>query len=904
MICPTCTTDLPENADVCPRCSTPLTDVTHLSGDAVTTGARDRSVRPARTKNPTTSSSWLSSSGAIDHGRFAPGTLLEGRYRVVGRLGRGGMGEVYRADDLKLGQPVALKFLPEAVDQDPARLTQLHAEVRMARQVSHPNVCRVYDVGEFEGHTFLSMEYVDGEDLSSLLRRIGRFSQDRGLELARQICAGLAAAHDRGVVHRDLKPANIMLDGSGRIRITDFGLAGATGETLRAGTPAYMAPEQLAGGEVTPRSDLYALGLVLYEIFTGHRALEGNNIAELIAKREQAGITRPTEVVRDLDSAIEHGIMRCLEPDPVNRPTTALAVAAALPGGDPLAAALAAGETPSPEMVAASGETSALRPLAAIAAFGTVVVLMLATVALSDRVLLTSTIPLPKPPVLLAERSKDILRAVGYASDAADAGQAFSLVTGIADYLEGHPEHNTPERLRSGTPAVLQFWYRGSPSIMLPLGMDDRVSITNPPLTTPGMTLVKLDPQGRLLELEVIPSQAGAAAKPVTPDWRPLFEAAGLDIGSFTPVTPEWIPRQYADVRAAWTGPLPGISNERLRVEAASQNGRPVYFQQIAPWTPPPRTATPGRDATQPTLRSAIVQVIVLSIFAAAALFARHNVRQGRGDRRGAVQLAVLVSVIALVVWVLDAKHYANPSIESSHFFVAQPLWAAGLLWMLYLAVEPYVRRFWPTTVVSWSRLMARKWRDPLVGRDILLGVAIGLLVHLIYDVRLLLIPRLGYSISRDLPDLNELMGTHIVIARVLNNVFNAMINAIFTVFALVLLKIVIRREMLAVAVAIAAGTAALGGAIYNTGPVWLNMLSIATMVGIVVVAIQRLGLLAMTVMFFILFTVGGAVLTFDTSHWFFADATVLALIPTALAFYGFYASRGGEPLFGRRLLD
>src|SRR5258708_10815965 len=171
-----------------------------------------------------TGSSWLPSAGAIDHGRFPPGSLLDGRYRIVGRLGKGGMGEVYRADDLKLGQPVALKFLSESVDRDPARLTQLHTEVRLARQVSHPNVCRVYDVGEYDGHTFLSMEYVDGEDLASLIRRVGRFPQDRATELARQICAGLAAAHDRGVVHRDLKPANIMLDGNGKIRITDFGL--------------------------------------------------------------------------------------------------------------------------------------------------------------------------------------------------------------------------------------------------------------------------------------------------------------------------------------------------------------------------------------------------------------------------------------------------------------------------------------------------------------------------------------------------------------------------------------------------------------------------------------------------------------------------------------------------------
>ena len=251
--------------------------------------AHDRRSHSSKDSRPS-SSGWLSSSGAIDHGRFEPGTLLGGRYRIVERLGRGGMGEVYRADDLKLGQPVALKFLAPDVDKDPARLTQLHTEVRMARQVSHPNVCRVYDIDEVEGTTFLSMEYVDGEDLSSLLKRVGRFPEDRALEIARQICAGLAAAHERDVIHRDLKPANVMLDGTGKVRITDFGLAGASGEAIRAGTPAYMAPEQLAGNDVTARSDIYALGLVLYEIFTGQRALDGKNLAELIHKREQSGI--------------------------------------------------------------------------------------------------------------------------------------------------------------------------------------------------------------------------------------------------------------------------------------------------------------------------------------------------------------------------------------------------------------------------------------------------------------------------------------------------------------------------------------------------------------------------------------------------------------------------------------
>jgi serine/threonine protein kinase len=220
----------------------------------------------------------LASSDSIDAGGFTPGLVLAERYRIIGLLGRGGMGEVYRADDLKLGQAVALKFLPKALSEDAVRRERFYAEVRIARQVSHPNVCRVYDVAEFDGHHCLSMEFVDGEDLASLLKRIGRLPPDKALEIARQLCAGLAAAHDKGVLHRDLKPANVMIDGRGRARITDFGLAVAGAEEVEgevSGTPAYMAPEQLAGKGASVRSDISALGLVLYELYTGRKAFDG-----------------------------------------------------------------------------------------------------------------------------------------------------------------------------------------------------------------------------------------------------------------------------------------------------------------------------------------------------------------------------------------------------------------------------------------------------------------------------------------------------------------------------------------------------------------------------------------------------------------------------------------------------
>jgi serine/threonine protein kinase len=236
------------------------------------------------------------------------------------------MSEVYRAEDLRLGQTVALKFLPRSLAQTDQALERFTREVRLARQVSHPNVCRVFDLGEIsevgaDGKrtelTFLTMEFVDGEDLASLMRRIGRLPSDKALEIAQQLCAGLAAAHESGIVHRDLKPANIMLDGRGRVRVTDFGLAGLIAEiegpNARAGTPAYMSPEQFAGGEVSPKSDVYSLGLVLYEIFTGKRPFNASSIEEMARLREKNALTAPSHYVKGLDPLIERVILRCLE---------------------------------------------------------------------------------------------------------------------------------------------------------------------------------------------------------------------------------------------------------------------------------------------------------------------------------------------------------------------------------------------------------------------------------------------------------------------------------------------------------------------------------------------------------------------------------------------------------------
>jgi len=380
--CPTCAHLAAEGQRYCPSCGTAL-DVDGLpTGTAPRPssrvdrvplsrppGSRAGSRSPSPARSPAAPHSTAAITPATPPPRFVPGALFADRYRIVALLGRGGMGEVYRADDLRLGQAVALKFLPEALADDAGRLDRLYNEVRTARQIAHPAVCRVYDINEAEGQHFLSMEFVDGEDLASLLRRIGRLPQDKAIEIARQVCAGLGAAHERGVLHRDLKPENVMLDGRGKARITDFGLAGLAtsiqGEDIRSGTPAYMSPEQLAGREVTTSSDVYALGLVLYEVFTGKKPFAGRTLAEITRQHNEGTPVNPSQIVGDLDPAVERAILHCLEPDARRRPQSAFAVAAALPGGDPLAAALAAGETPSPELVAASGALEGVSPAVA-----------------------------------------------------------------------------------------------------------------------------------------------------------------------------------------------------------------------------------------------------------------------------------------------------------------------------------------------------------------------------------------------------------------------------------------------------------------------------------------------------------------------------------------------------------
>src|SRR5436190_572630 len=402
--CPTCATENPKASQRCAACGVALEIEKPKVVATIRVGSRN--IVPG------------SDSDSSVHGRFLPGTKIAERYRIVSLAGRGGMGEVYRTDNLKLGHPVALKFLPRDVKEGSRSFQHFLSEVRLSRQIAHPNVCRVYDIDEVDGQHFLSMEYIDGEDLKGLLRRIGRLPKDKGIQIAQQLCAGLAAAHGKGVLHRDLKPANVMIDGRGHARITDFGLArladGAAGAGEIAGTPDYMAPEQLARGETTVQSDLYSLGLILHEVFTGQQVHKSGSLDEGIRSHEDSTPTQPSTLVDDLDPAVERTILRCLQKEPGQRPKSARAVAAGLPGGDPLAAALAAGETPSPEMVAAAGEPGAIEKWRGLCCLVGVALGLALVCWLAQRTYLVNHAGLDRHPESLTDTARQMIKNFGY----------------------------------------------------------------------------------------------------------------------------------------------------------------------------------------------------------------------------------------------------------------------------------------------------------------------------------------------------------------------------------------------------------------------------------------------------------------------------------------------------------
>jgi serine/threonine protein kinase len=916
--CTACGSELANNVRFCSACGVPVANTDDLA--TIDYPPTATSPLPPRPPSSSRSSSRPPSSAEflINEGRFLPGRLIAGRYRIIALLGKGGMGEVYRADDLTLGQGVALKFLPDQAASDEAMLERFRNEVRIARRVSHPNVCRVYDVGDVEGQTFFTMEYVDGEDLASLLRRIGRLPPDKALEIARQLCAGLAAAHSKGVLHRDLKPANIMLDGRGQVVITDFGLAGVAddirGAEVSSGTPAYMAPEQIAGKEVSMRSDIYALGLVLYEVFTGKRAFAEKPVVggrHALADRTPS---RPSSVVKDLDPIVEKVILRCLETEPSGRPANALAVAAALPGGDPLAAALAAGETPSPQMVAAAGETTGLRPKTAVACLAFTLIALAIGTYLSIEYTGIEKMHLDQPPEVLAHKAREIVASVGYKDKPADSAFGFDYDTNLRDSVE-REQHSAADwgQILAQRPTLLRFWYRQSPDFMAATDYKDVlvtpgiVSDEDPATTLSGMVNVKLDAKGRLIYFQAIPPQKETAPAATTPPgWSSLFAAAELDVTTLQSAQPEWSSLGASDTRAAWTGVWPG-SNRPLRIEAAAWHGKPVFFALIGDWDRPWRMVN-AQTAADRKNRAAQVIGMVLFIFMllGGARLARLNYRHGRGDREGAFRLAAVMFSLDLLIWLCRSHFVAGfQTLGYTMLAIAGALLLAGIMWMVYLAVEPWIRRNWPQAIISWTRLLSGQLRDAVVGRDILFGVAFGALWMVIFGVSYISAARMGAS-----PPLSAaayFLGGRQALGEFVRQVPYSISGTLQFFFLLFGLKLLVDLLFRAVRLKVAHTdwiAAVLFVAFFiviqslqSTHPL-LNLPPILLVYTTLAVIVLRFGLVPLAVATFTVDMLANVPLTADFSEWYAPTAVLALLAVVALAAWGFYHSLGGEPVW------
>ena len=253
------------------------------------------------------------------------GSTFARRYQIIEELGRGGMGTVYKVLDKEVNEKIALKVLKPEISFDLKTIERFRNELKIARRISQPNVCRMYDLMKESGTYFITMEYVSGEDLKSTILRLGQISMGKALIIAKQICAGLAAAHQLGIVHRDLKPHKIMIDRAGNVRIMDFGIArsaksrGLTESGAIIGTPEYMSPEQALGDEVDIRSDIYSLGVVLFELVTGRVPFEGTTAVGVAMKQKTELPTEPMSINAQIPQEFNNLILKCLEKDPKRR---------------------------------------------------------------------------------------------------------------------------------------------------------------------------------------------------------------------------------------------------------------------------------------------------------------------------------------------------------------------------------------------------------------------------------------------------------------------------------------------------------------------------------------------------------------------------------------------------------
>jgi serine/threonine-protein kinase len=588
-------------------------------------------------------------------------------------------------------------------------------------------------------------------------------------------------------------------------------------------------------------------------------------------------------------------------------------VAASFPGGDPLQAALAAGETPSPEMVAAAGPAGGMRPGLASACLAIVLVSILASAFLADRVWLANRIPMEKSFDVLKADAREIIQELGYEESPKDSAAAIELdMVGYTRAVQTADGPSLAEIIEQPNQPIVSVLYRQSARSIVPSQLGGKVTIHDPTSGNGDITVV-LDLTGTLDYLRVTPKRVERSEEePAAPDWPKLFEVAGLQFEEFEPVEPELQPPGYADTRMAWSGVLKNRGDTPARIEAASLRGKPVYFRKVVPtdgslWS--------GEETQTPEPPKSIVVGFLIVLLAGFVLVAGgaiflvvRSLRLGRGDRRGALRIAVAVFILRMLHWTLTGHHTASlGELYLAAVAISGALTIAVLFWGGYVALEPYVRRFWPESIVSWSRLLSGRFRDPLVGRDILVGFtvsaglgAVGLLFFWWAESREL-IPMLANQ-GHD----SAMQGGRFVIGKLFSTPLVSLSFASVVILFFLILRLIVRLTWLAVVILSVIWGLLMGlqwvVLLFARGPVigtFIFGFAWGVVMTVVVVGLLiRFGVLALFADAFCSTLVTSFAITADSSAPYFSASLIGPLAAALLVVFAYRAALAGRPLF------
>jgi len=549
--------------------------------------------------------------------------------------------------------------------------------------------------------------------------------------------------------------------------------------------------------------------------------------------------------------------------------------------------------------VAAAGETRGLAPRAVLLVLAVVVAGLATVLATRTSTGLLARAPLPLSPDVLANKAEEMLARLGYADRPTDRAYELAL---DGEYVKYWAEHERARglwpRLRGDESEVVRFWYRSSPEPLVAQrfrmgGMiSGRVTPADPPETLPGMISLSLDPRGRLRQLRVVPprTDASPAGAPPPFSWEALFREAGLDVSTFSASPPRWVPPAWGDQRMSWRGPAPGDPGTTLEIEAAAYRGRPVFFLVAGPWS------DRGKGAARP---SDVVSVAVLvTVLLGGALLARQNIVLGRGDRRGASRLGLTVVALNLAGWIFAASHVADfGELWLALAALASALLSGALVWGAYIALEPHVRRHWPHALISWARLLSGRLADPLVGRDIVIGVGAGVVLALVNELQVTLQQRLGPIAPMPvIPRLGALSGLGSAAGLIPTVVFDSVFGSLLIFLVLFLLLLVVRRAWLAGFVLV--GLIVLNNLANNDFSPAAGVLAAAIPAGFILLLV-RFGLLAFVVGGFVADVLMNAPLSLDLSAWHWWTTVATIGVVAALSAYGIRAALGGARLLG-----